>query len=80
MADGQGGGEFLERGIRMFFDVGRKFLGIERAPFPPARFGGERARLGGGQIAINGAPPHRKAPGRLDLGAASLKKLHHPFP
>lgn len=80
MADGQGGGEFLERGIRMFFDVGRKFLGIQRAPFPPARFRGERARFGGGQIAINRAPPHRKAAGRLDLGAASLKKLHHPFP
>lgn len=80
MADGHGGGEFLERGIRMFFDVGRKLLGIKRAPFPPARFRGERAGLGGGQIAINRAPPHRKAAGRLDLGATALKKLHHPFP
>ena len=79
MADSQRGGEFLERGIRMFFDVGRKLLGIQRAPLPPARFGGERT-CGGGQIAINRASPHRKAAGRLDLGAARLKKLHHPFP
>lgn len=80
MADGEGGGEFLKRGIRMFLDVGRKFLGIERAPFPPARFGGERARFGGGQIAINRAPPQVKAAGRRDLGPAGLKKLHHPLP
>ena len=80
MADVKDGGEFLERGIRMFFDVGRKFLGIERAPFAPARFRGERAGLGGGQIAINRAPPHRKAAGRLNLAPAGLKKLHHPLP
>ena len=80
MADVKGGGEFLERGLGMLFDVGRKFLGIKRAPLAPAGFGGERARFGGGQIAINRAPPQVKAPGRLDLGTASLKKLHHPFP
>lgn len=80
MADVEDGGEFLERGIGLRFNVRLKFLGIQRAPFPPAGFGGQRARLGGGQIAINRAPPHRKAAGRLDLGAAGLKKLHHPFP
>ena len=64
----------------MLVDVGRKFLGTKGAPFSPARFGGERARFGGGQIAIDGAPPHVKAAGRLHLGAAGLKKLHHPFP
>ncbi len=80
MADVKDGGQFLKRGIGMFFNVRLKFLGIQRAPFPPARFRGERAGFGGGQIAINRAPPHRKAAGRLDLGAASLKKLNHPFP
>ena len=80
MADVQDGGQFLERGIGVRFNVRLKFLGIERAPFAPASFGRERARLGGGQIAINRAPPQRKAAGRLDLGAARLKKLHHPFP
>lgn len=80
MADVKNGGEFLKRGLRMSFDVGRKFLGIERAPLAPAGLGGERARFGGGQIAIDRAPPQRKAAGRLDLGAAGRKKLHHPFP
>jgi hypothetical protein len=80
MADSQGGGEFLERGIGMLFNVRLKFLGIERAPSAPACFRGERARFGGGQIAVNRAPPHRKAASGLDLGAAGLKKLHHPFP
>ena len=80
MADVKDRGEFLERGIGMLFNVGRKFLGIERAPLAPACFGGERARFGGGQIAIDRAPPQRKAAGRLDLGAASLKKFHDPFP
>ena len=80
MADVKDGGEFLERGIGMLFNVRLKFLGIQRAPLAPACLWGERARFGGGQIAINRAPPHRKAAGRLDLGAAGLKKLHHPFP
>ena len=80
MTDVQGRGQFLERGLGMSFDVGQKFLGLERAPFPPARFGGERAGLGGGQIAIHRAPRHPKAAGRLDLGTALLQKLHHPFP
>ena len=61
MADVEDGGQFLERGIGLCFNLVLKFLGIERAPLPPARFGGERARLGGGQIAINRAQPNRKA-------------------
>ena len=32
MADVKDGLEFFERGVRMLFDVGLKFLGIERAP------------------------------------------------
>ena len=80
MADVKDGGEFFECGIGMLFNVRLKFLGIERAPLAPACFGGERARFGGGQIAIDRAPPQRKAAGRLDLGAASLKKFHDPFP
>lgn len=79
MADGKAGGEFLERGVRMFSDVGLKFLGIELAPFPPGRFRGERPRLGGGQIAVDRAPPHVKAARRLDLGTAGLNKLDDPF-
>lgn len=80
MTDVKDGLKFFERGVGMLFNVRLKFLGVQRAPFPPAGFRGERARFGGGQITVNRAPPHRKAAGRLDLGAASLKKLHHPFP
>lgn len=80
MADVKDGLEFFERGVGMFFNVRLKFLGIQRAPLTPAGFRGERAVFGGGQIAVNRAPPHRKAAGRLDLGAACLKKLHHPLP
>ena len=72
MADGQTGGQFVERSIRMFLDVGRQFLGIELAPFAPARFGGEGAGFGGGQIAVNRAPSHVKAAHGLGLGAAGL--------
>jgi hypothetical protein len=79
MADGQTGGEFVERGVGLFLDVGRKFLGVELAPLPPACFRGERARFGGGQIAIDRAPPHVKAAGRLNLGTASLEKFDDPF-
>jgi hypothetical protein len=80
MTDVKDGLKFFKRGVGMLFNVRLKFLGIQRAPFPPACFGGERARFGGGQIAVNRAPPHRKAASGLDLGAAGLKKLHHPFP
>lgn len=80
MADPQGGGDLLERGVRLFLDVGRKFLRIKFAPFPPAFLGGERPRLGGGQVAIDRAPRHLKAPHGLGLGTAGLKKLHHPLP
>ena len=70
MADGKDGFEFFERGVGVFFDVGRKFLGIELAPFPPARFRGERAGLDGVEIPVNGTPPQGKAPGGLGFGAA----------
>lgn len=80
MADVKDGGEFLKRGLGMLFDVGRKFLGIKRAPLAPAGFGGERARFGGGQITIDRAPPQIKAAGRLHLGTTRLKKFHDPLP
>ena len=80
MADLKDGGEFLERGVGMRLNVRRKFLGIQRAPLAPAGFGGERPRLGGGQITIDRAPPQIKAAGRLNLGTASLKKFHDPLP
>ena len=80
MADLEDGLDFLERGVGMFFNVGRKFLGVELAPFPPACFRGERAVFGGGQIAINGTPRQSKPPDGLGFGAAALKEVHHPFP
>ena len=80
MADAEDGLDFLEGGLRMFFDMGRKFFGVELAPLPPARFRGERAVFGGGQIAINGTPRQRKPPGSLGFGAAGLEEVHHPLP
>ena len=80
MADVKDGLEFFERCVRMLFNVGLKFLGIELAPFAPACFWGERAVFGGGQIAVDRAPTEVKAARRLDLGTASLKKFHDPFP
>ena len=79
MADAKDGGEFLERGVRLLADVGLKFLGIELAPGSPGRFRGERPRGGGGQIAVDRAPPHGKAARRLGLGTAGLNKLDDPF-
>ena len=80
MADLKDGSEFLERGLGMLFNVRLKFLRIECAPLAPAGFRGERPGLGGGEVAINRAPGQLEVAGRLDLGAARLKKLHHPFP
>ena len=80
MADAKDGFEFFERGVGVRFDVDRKFLGIQLAPFTPALFGSEHTRLGGGQITIDRAPSEVKAPGRFRLGTASLKKFDDPFP
>ena len=80
MADVKDSLEFFQRGVGMLFNVGLQFLGIERAPFAPARFGGERAKFGGGQIPVNRAPPQVKAACRLDLGTAGLNKFYDPFP
>ena len=80
MADLKDSGEFLERGLGMLFNVRLEFLRIERAPLAPTGFRGERPGLGGGKVAIDRAPGQLEAAGRLDLGAACLKKLHHPFP
>lgn len=79
MADGQGGGEFVERGVRLFFNVGRKFLGVELAPLAPARFRGQGARLGGGEVAIDRTPGHDKAAHGLSLGTPGLEKFDDPF-
>ena len=80
MADAKGLLEFLEGGIRMLFDMDLKFLRVEFAPVAPTLFRGQRPRLHGVQIAVNGAPAQTKAPGGLDLGAARLNEFHHPFP
>lgn len=46
MAYAKHGLEFLQRGVRMFFDVRLKFIGVELAPFAPTGFGRQRALLG----------------------------------
>jgi hypothetical protein len=80
MADVKDGLEFFEGGVGMRFDVRLKFLRIKRAPFAPAGFWGERAVFGGGQIAVDRAPPQVKTPRGFNLGTASLKKFDHSFP
>ena len=80
MTDIKDGLEFFECGVGMLFNMRLKFLGIQRSPFPPACFGGERARLGGGQIAVNRAPPQIKPPGRLDFGTTRIEEFDHPLP
>jgi len=80
MADAEHGLEFLEGGVGMDFDVGLKFLGVKLAPFSPALFRGERAFLGGRQIAVNRASPQIKAPGGFGLGTARVEEFDHPLP
>ena len=80
MTDVKDGWQFFERGVGMRFNVRLKFFRVQRAPFPPAGCGGERARFGGGQIAVNRAPPQIKPPGRLDFGTTRIQKLDHPLP
>jgi len=80
MADAEGVLEFLEGGVRMFFDVRLEFFGVELAPMSPTRFRGQRALLGGGQIPVNGTPRHIEPPGRFGFGTARLDELHHSFP
>jgi len=80
MTDVKDGLQFFERGIGMLFNVGLKFLGIQRAPLSPACFRGQRATFGGGQIAVNRAPPQIKPPGRLDFGTTRSEEFDHPLP
>ena len=80
MADAKHTLEFLECGVRMLFDVGLELVRVEFAPMTPARFGGQRSRLHGVQIAVNGAPAQCKAPRGLGFRAARRDEFHHPFP
>ena len=80
MADAEGLLEFLERGVGMFLDLSLEFLRVEFAPMSPAGFGGQRPRLHGVQIPVNGTPTELKTPGGLGFGAARLDEVHHPFP
>jgi hypothetical protein len=80
MADTKHGLQFFERGVGMDFDVSLKFFGVKLAPGSPALFRGERAFFGGGQIAVNRAPPQIKPPGGLGLGSARMEEFDHPFP
>jgi len=80
MADAEGLLEFLEGVVGMFLDVHLEFLRVEFAPLTPARFGGQRSRLHGVQIAVNGAPAQCKAPRGLGFRAARRDEFHHPFP
>ena len=79
MADAKHGLEFLERGVRMFFYLRLKFLGVEFAPMSPALFRSQRTIFGGGQIPIHGTPGQIKPPGRLGFRAAALNEFYHPF-
>jgi hypothetical protein len=80
MADAKDLLEFLEGGIGMFFDVGRKLFRVKLAPFSPAGFGGEGAGLDGVQIPVNRTASQLKAPGGLGFGATGLNEFYHPFP
>ena len=80
MADAEDGLQFLEGGIGMLFDVRLELLGVELAPMTPTGFGGQRPRLPGVQIAVNGAAAEIKAAGGLGFGAARLDEFHHSFP
>jgi hypothetical protein len=80
MADAEDGLKFLEGGVGMLFDVNLKFLRVEFAPVAPDLFGGQRSRLGGGQITVDGAPTEVKVPGGFDFGAAFVDEFNHPFP
>lgn len=80
MTDAENRLEFLEGGVRMFFDVRPEFFGVELAPMSPTRFRGQRALLRGIQIPVNGTPCHIKPPGGFRFGATRLDELHHPFP
>ena len=79
MADAKHGWEFLEGGVGMDFDVSLKFLGVKLAPGSPALFRGERAFLGGRQIAVNRASPQIKPPGGLGLGTARVEEFDRPL-
>ena len=80
VADLQSGGQFLERGVRLFFKVGLKFGRVEFAPGAPTRFGGQGVGFDGGQIAIDRAPAHGKTPRGGSGRAAGLNEFHHPLP
>ena len=80
MADAKDLLEFLEGGVGMLFDVRLEFLRVEFAPLPPTGFGGQRPRLPGGQVAVNGASAEVKASGCLGFGAARLDEFHNSFP
>jgi hypothetical protein len=80
MADAKHPLEFLEGGVGMFFDVSLEFLGVELAPMAPALFRGQRSRLHGSQIPVNGTPSQIKPPGGLCFRATVLNEFHHPFP
>ena len=80
VADAQGGGQFGQRGVRVFFDVGLKFGRVEFAPSPPTRFGRQRVGFSGGEIAVNGAFTQLEPPRGFGAGATCLHKLHYPFP
>ena len=80
MADAKHLLEFLEGGIGMLFDLSLEFLRVEFAPMTPTGFGGQRSRLHGVQIPVNGAPTQFKAPGGFGFGAARFDEVHHPFP
>jgi hypothetical protein len=80
MADAEDPLEFFERGVGVFLDLDLKLLRIEFAPVPPTGFGGERASLGGGEVAVDRAATQIETPSRFGLGSTFLDELDHPLP
>jgi hypothetical protein len=79
MADAKDGLQFVQCGVRVVADVRLKLGRIKLAPVAPTGLGRQGVRLGGGQVAIDGALAQPKKTGGLGPGAARLDKFHHPL-
>ena len=79
MTDAEDPLEFVEGGVGMLFDVGLEFLRVEFAPVTPGGLGGELARAGGVEKAVNRAAADGKAAGCLGFGPSILNEFDHPF-
>jgi hypothetical protein len=67
----------MQGGVGLLADMGGEFGGVELAPAAPTGLGGQRVRLGGGEVAVNRAEAQRETLGGLGTRAPVLDKLHH---